>query len=71
MCLLQVAGLWVEFELGSVVSAAWNELDMKIRKSSCSWRNADMYSGPLSGVPNPNLFYDVGIKYLLPVLTGV
>lgn len=30
-----------------------------------------MYSGPLSGVPNPNLFYDVGIKYLLPVLTGV
>lgn len=34
-CLLQVAGLWVEFELGSVVSAAWNQLDMKIRKSSC------------------------------------
>lgn len=70
-CLLQVAGLWLEFELGSIVSAPWNKCDVEIKKSSCFWTNSDTHSGPFSGVLNPNLFYDVGIKYLLPVLTGV
>lgn len=46
-CLLQAAGLWLELELGSIVSAAWNKLDVWIRKSSRLWRNTDTHSGPV------------------------
>ena len=68
-CLLQDAGLWQEVELGSIVSAAWT---CRFRRVPCCGEALNGTGlGPILWSSKRFLFYSVGIKYLLPVLTGV